>query len=271
MAGVLQRWDAVLVSLAHPLFLRTLSYGQNGLVTASLLTLGLVSVDRRPVLAGVFLGLTAYKPQLALLAPLALLATGRWRALIAAGFSVLAVAALSLAVLGAEPWLAFLNSVRATNEIILSQARAGLALNMSAFGAVRLLGGPAALAWAAQIAAALAAVAVVLRVWWTCDDARLRAAVVLVATPLMSPYVPDYDLAVLIPGTALLAIAAAHRGGLLPRERALLVASFFAALAPRAVAEATGAPLGFGLALATFVVVAARASREAPALRPAGA
>ncbi len=63
------RRDAAVVALAHPLVLCNLAYGQNGLFTASLLTLGAVLADRRPWLAGLCFGLLAYKPHFAALAP----------------------------------------------------------------------------------------------------------------------------------------------------------------------------------------------------------
>ncbi|MGL1715236.1 glycosyltransferase 87 family protein, partial [Vibrio parahaemolyticus] len=53
------RADAAFVTLAHPLVLCNLAYGQNGLFTAALLTLGAVLVDRRPILAGLCFGLLA--------------------------------------------------------------------------------------------------------------------------------------------------------------------------------------------------------------------
>jgi len=54
------------------------------LLTAALAGAALLSLERRPILAGVFIGLLAIKPHLALLFPVALIAIGAWRTLLAA-------------------------------------------------------------------------------------------------------------------------------------------------------------------------------------------
>src|SRR5205814_7022046 len=84
-----------------------LFFGQNGILSTVLLGGGVLLLGSRPILAGVLLGLLAYKPQLAVLAPFALLAGREWRALAAAILSQIALGLLSLLVLGAEPWFAF--------------------------------------------------------------------------------------------------------------------------------------------------------------------
>ncbi|TXM92494.1 glycosyltransferase family 87 protein [Methylobacterium sp. WL116] len=263
------RRDAVLIGLAHPLVLCNLAYGQNGLVTAGLLTLGAMLVDRRPWLAGLCFGLVAYKPQLAALAPFLLLMTGRRQALAACLATALALCLASVVLFGLAPWQAFVASLSETNRIILQEAGAGLDLNASAFGAVRLAGGSFAAAWTLQIGASLAALAVAWRVWAGNGDLGLRAATLLAAAPMVSPYVPVYDLVPLVPATILLAIAAHRAGGLHDRERALMLAAPFVALLRPAMA-ATSLPFGFLLGLATLACIAARAlPRPVPRLGPA--
>ena len=44
----------------------------------------LVSLDRRPLIAGILFGLMAYKPQFGLMIPIALAAGGYWRSFSAA-------------------------------------------------------------------------------------------------------------------------------------------------------------------------------------------
>lgn len=261
------RRDAVLIGLAHPLVFCNLAYGQNGLVTAGLLTFGAMLVDRRPILAGLCFGLVAYKPQLAALAPCLLLVTGRWRCLGACLLTVLGLCLAALAAFGPAPWQAFLATLGQTNHIILEQAEAGLGINASAFGAIRLAGGAMAAAWTFQAAIALLVIGVAARVWLRCGDVRLRAATLLGATPLLSPYVPIYDLAPLLPATALLVVAAGAAGGLRPAERALLLVAPLLALI-RPATEMTGLPFGFLFALLTFGCLAARALPLRPTSMP---
>ncbi len=263
----------VLLGLAHPLVFCNLTYGQNGLFTAALLTLGALLVDRRPWLAGLCLGLVAYKPQLAALAPFLLLVTGRWRCLAACLVTIAALCLAALAAFGTAPWLGFFGTLGETNRIILQNAAAGLDLNASAFGAVRLMGGSMAAAWALQVPTSLAALALAWRVWSRCPDPRLRAAMLLACAPMLSPYVPVYDLAPLVPATALLVVVARESGELRPYERLLLIATPLAAVL-RTVMEATAFPVGLLFALAPLACIAARAlprgaAEPAPAVRPA--
>lgn len=252
------RWDAAFIAFAHPLVFCNLSYGQNGLFTAGLMTLGLAWLDRRPWLSGIAFGLLAFKPHFAVLAPLLLLATGRGRALAACLVTVAVTCLASLALFGLEPWLGFVRTLGDTNRIILQNAAAGLDLNASAFGAVRLAGGPVAAAWALQAVVAVTAMAVVARIWTGATSPEIRAAAFLGAAPLLSPYLPVYDLAPLIPATLFLVMAAHREGGLARHERALLVISPLAALI-RVGAGATGLSFGLALGVATLACIAWRA------------
>lgn len=260
------RTDATIMALAHPLVFCALSYGQNSLVTASCLALGLAWLDRRPVVAGILLGLACYKPQLAALAPFLCLVTGRWRVLGTSLATMATLATISLILLGPSVWLAFLASIGPTGDLILRDASAGLDLNASAFGAVRLLGGPLPLAWAAQSVVSGCALGGALLAWRRTDDLRLRAAVTLFATVLMTPYLPVYDLAILLPGFCLLALAGAAAGSLTSAERALLIASVVLTPPLRSLTGLTGLPLGFGLALAAFSLATMRAAGRRPLL-----
>ena len=252
------RRDAVLLGLAHPLVLCNLTYGQNGLVTAGLLTLGAMLVDRRPWLAGFCFGLVAYKPQLAALAPFLLLVTGRRQALASCLATALTLCLASVALFGIAPWQSFLASLSETNRIILREAGAGLDLNASAFGAVRLAAGSFAAAWVVQVCASLAALGLAWRIWAAEGAVGLRAATLLAAAPMVSPYVPVYDLAPLVPATILLALAAHRAGGLRRHEWALMLAVPLTALLRLAMAS-TGISFGFLLGVATFACIAARA------------
>src|SRR5207248_327842 len=83
---------AIMAALAFPAVFVNLGHGQNGFLSTALLGGGLLLLGRRPALAGFLLGLLAYKPQLGLLLPLALLAGSHWRAMIVAGLTVIAMA-----------------------------------------------------------------------------------------------------------------------------------------------------------------------------------
>ena len=71
------RPETLLIAAAFPATFINLGHGQNGFLTAALLGGALHLLDRRPALAGVLIGLLAYKPQFGLLIPLALFVSGR--------------------------------------------------------------------------------------------------------------------------------------------------------------------------------------------------
>lgn len=256
------RRDAAWIAVAHPLVYCTLSYGQNGLFTAALLTFGTLLVDRRPWLAGLCFGLLAYKPHFAALAPLLLLITGRRVCLTSCLATVLALCLASLALFGTAPWIGFVGTLGETNRIILQKAAAGLELNASAFGAVRLWGGPIAAAWALQAVVAALALGLAIRAWTKPVEPNLRAAALLAAAPLLSPYLPVYDLVPLVPATLLLVLTAHRAGGLRRHERAFLLATPLFALL-REGAGLTGVPFGLVLGLAALACIADR-------IRPSG-
>ncbi len=85
------------------------------LQTGPLVALGLLSAfllaKSRPVLAGLLLALLTVKPQYGVMAPVFLAALGCWRAMGAAAFFAAMLAAISVAMFGVEPWIAFSDSI----------------------------------------------------------------------------------------------------------------------------------------------------------------
>ena len=79
--------------------------GQAVFLVAALIVGGFSLLDRRPILPGWLLGLLTFKPQFCILVPIALVAAGRWRALVASGLSALALMIASGLVFGWDLWL----------------------------------------------------------------------------------------------------------------------------------------------------------------------
>ena len=156
---------AFLPALAFPAVFINLTHGQNGFLTAALLGGGMLLMDRTPVLAGILLGLLVYKPQFALLLPLALAVSARWRVFWSAATAAFAVCAASYFVYGAAAWDAFFQSLAFTRTVVLEEGNTGFYKIQSAFAAVRLWGGPVVLAYAAQAMVALTAAFLLVRIW----------------------------------------------------------------------------------------------------------
>ena len=229
---------APLLGLAFPAVFLCVMQGQTGLIFAGLMGLGLLGVDTRARLAGAALGLLAFKPHLAVIVPLVLLASGRRTALAAAAASALSVAAASLLVLGAEPWRAFLAAGPQVAQN-LETGRLPWSKAPTVFVALRTLGLPTPAAYAGHVAVAAPVVLATLRAWRREGSLALKAGLAGAAAVIVSPYAFDYDLALL----ALPLGAAAERlrtAGGPPGARIGLAAGFFAPLALPVIAGWTG-------------------------------
>jgi hypothetical protein len=193
MYAIVPDWRTLLVALAFPGIVLSVLSGQNGLLTATLAGLGLVLLERRPILAGICFGLLAFKPQVAALIPIALLCGRQWRALAACIAAFAASWGLALAWFGADTLPAFLHSLSAGAGYV-SSGRYKLHRMPTFFVTVRMLHLPVAVAYAVQTLSALAAVGAVMFAWLRPCPHALRAAVLSCAALLVSPYLYDYDL-----------------------------------------------------------------------------
>ncbi|HEY4403222.1 MAG TPA: glycosyltransferase family 87 protein [Xanthobacteraceae bacterium] len=259
MRAIVPRRETLLLALAFPAVFVNLGHGQNGFLTAALLGGGLLLLDQRPTLAGVLIGLLAYKPQFGLLIPLVLVATARWRVIAAAGTTVLSAGVLTLVLFGPQVWLAFADSTSFTRTVALESGSIGWPKIQSLFSAVRMWGGGIEAAYVAQAALAVVVAASLVRLWRTPAAAELKAAAFLCACLLTTPYVFDYDLVVL--GVA---IAFFARHALVNRFRdyeiSLLALAWWTPLIARSVADTGGIPLGLIALLALYALTLWRAA-----------
>ncbi|HET6194781.1 MAG TPA: glycosyltransferase family 87 protein, partial [Acetobacteraceae bacterium] len=100
-------WLAILVSPAAVWVALT---GQNTFLSLALFYGGFRLLDTMPALAGILLGLLAYKPQLWLLVPLAVVAARQWKALAWMIGTIIVMALASLVVFGPDLWRAFFDA-----------------------------------------------------------------------------------------------------------------------------------------------------------------
>jgi alpha-1,2-mannosyltransferase len=252
----------LLLALAFPAVFINLGHGHNGFLTAALIGAALVQLDRRPALAGVLLGLLVYKPQFGILVPVALLANGRWRVFAAAAVTVATLAAITTAALGASVWDAFLASTRFTRIVVLENGETGWQKIQSVFSAVRMWGGPVALAYAVQGSVTLALAAATAWLWRAPVDFAFKAAGLIIAAILATPYSLDYDMTALAPAIAFLAVHG-MRCGFGPYEKSALAALWIAPLVARSLAQAVLLPVGVLAMAAMLIVVLHRAAQQA--------
>jgi alpha-1,2-mannosyltransferase len=195
--------------LAFPAVFWTVGTGQNALLTAALLASATLTVDRRPLLAGVLLGALCYKPHLGLLLPVALAAGGHWRALAAAAASATMLVAASVLAFGWGTWQAFLTAAQGADAVYARTGTIDLPGLTSPFGLTLSLGGPPALALAFQSVVSLGVATMVAWVWWRGEPLAVRAAVRRAAVPVAVPIVMFYDL--MVTGLALAWLVQAGR------------------------------------------------------------
>jgi hypothetical protein len=90
-----------------PAALFCLISGQSAFVTAAMMVAIFALLDRKPVIAGVLIGLLTIKPQLGILFPFVLIASGRWRVFFTAALTALALAGLTALMFGSQVWIDF--------------------------------------------------------------------------------------------------------------------------------------------------------------------
>ena len=183
IARILPRRETLLIAAAFPAVFVNIGHGQNGFLTAALLGGALQLIDRRPWLAGVLIGLLAYKPQFGVLIPIALLAGRRWSSIGAAIATVAALAAVSFVTLGGGVWHAFADSMNFTQTVVLEQGGTGWEKIQSVFSAARMWGASVYLAYAVQIALALALAASLAWLWQSDAAFELKAAALATGEP----------------------------------------------------------------------------------------
>ncbi|WP_241293650.1 glycosyltransferase family 87 protein [Burkholderia stabilis] len=184
---------AALVVVAYSAVCLSALFGQNSILTAGIAALALHLLGKRPIAAGILIGLLAIKPQLAVVFPFVLIAVRAWRAFAAAAISatLFAAAGIALAGPGALHGLTLaLSTVRDQHFMLPSYWLA----SPTPFAALRLAGVPVTAALVAQAAVALLAIAAAVDVWRRTGDMRLRGAALAVATLLTTPYLWNYEL-----------------------------------------------------------------------------
>jgi hypothetical protein len=258
MRAILPRPETLLIAAAFPAVFINIGHGQNGFLTAALLGGALHWLDRRPWLAGVLIGLLAYKPQFGVLIPVALLAGGRWSTIGAAVATIAALLAVSFVTLGGGVWHAFADSMTFTQTVVLEQGGIGWEKIQSVFSAMRMWGAGVHLAYAVQIALALMLAASLAWLWRSNAAFELKASALATASLLATPYVLDYDLVALAVGIVFFVRHGLSRG-FRTFEISLLAAAWMVPLLSRGVAGATGIPLGLLVLLAFYVFTLRRA------------
>jgi hypothetical protein len=256
--------DALIAAAAFPAAYINVTHGQNGFLSAALFGGAMIWLDRRPLVAGVLIGLLAYKPHFGPLIPIVLAVSGRWRVFASATLTIVALVIASSLAFGAEIWSAFIENARFTERAIIAGGGPGWAKMQSLYAALRAVSVEQTYAFAAQGALAVLVVAVLVPLWRSRAAHETKSAGLIVGSLLATPYALDYDLALLAPAIAFLALRG-RRAGFISYEKSLLALAALAPLFSRQIAAATLVPLGFISMVGLFTAVVRRARVEASA------
>jgi len=252
--------DAVLYWSAHLAYVAlNVAAAQNGFLTGALLLLFLVWADRRPVLAGVCLGVLTIKPQLGLLIPPLLVFARLWTAIFWAVLFTLLLTMLSAATFDLEAWIRYVEVVMPFQHSVMTEWSGVMLLMMPTVSSgLRLLGFGSEFALAVQTLFILLCLPFVIHALWRHAADPLRRAVALtIGTFLAAPYSFNYDMgAVVTTAAALLAVRPEFRSAVISAMLCLLpVAVMLAGLAQFPLA-----PLAL---LAGFLALAGNGYRDA--------
>ncbi|MDP2354536.1 MAG: glycosyltransferase family 87 protein [Beijerinckiaceae bacterium] len=253
-----RRSDAVVPILCFPAVLINIIHGQNAFLSTSIVGTGLLMSDRYPVAAGVVLGSLCFKPQLAPMLVVVVLARANWKMALGAAFSVCSLAIAATQIFGLEIWRQFWSGVP-LSRIWLEEGIAGFARMQSAFSAVRLIGGGITLAYSIQAIITISAAVFLWMIWRSSASLRLRAGATGAAILLGTPFILDYDFVLLSLPVAALA-AQGFEEGFRPWEKTALACAWILPLIARPAGFAY-LPLSPEVAFFLLILIWKRATR----------
>ena len=201
---------AAMLLSSIPVVCLNLRFGQAGLLTAGLAAHGArLWLAGRSGRAGVLIGLLTLKPHMALGLPVAALWARDRRFLVVFVTTAIGLVATSLAAFGTAPWSAYPGALAVVGANLASGALP-LARLSSAYAAAYGLGLRGTSLWAFHFAALAVLTLVMSR---HRGDRRVVASLSLAWDLFVSPYVYDYDLAMLAVVAALLSDSPIRRLG----------------------------------------------------------
>jgi arabinofuranan 3-O-arabinosyltransferase len=256
---IVRRQPAISLALASPFAAWNFLIGQNGFLTASLIGASLLLLDRRPVLAGVFIGCLTYKPQFGILFPVALIAASQWRACFSAAVTAILLAAASVAAFGVNGWATFPRAVFVQGSGTMFARPDWGFLLQTVYGLILILHGGAALAWLGQGLATASVGIIVWLVWRSSARYALKAAILSSGALIATPYAFAYDLAAIAIPVAFLA-SDQIRCGVLRGEQTTMIPLFVVSLA--VIPAAGKAPVGAVILVTLLCLILRRVLKQ---------
>jgi alpha-1,2-mannosyltransferase len=254
------RPDALIPILGFPAVFMNVGHGQNAFLSAAIVGCGLLLSDRHPIASGAVIGWLLYKPQLAPMLAIVVLARRDWKMALGAVLSIAAQALAATVAFGPDIWIRFASNLPLA-KASLEQGLVGFGKMQSVYSAVRLIGGGNSLAYFVQATVAIAAATLLWQIWRSEASLQLRSGATGAAMLLGAPFVLDYDFVLLaLPIAAL--TAEGLRTGFQLYEKSALAAAWVLPWLARMAATQAAIPLGPELAFLLLVLIRKRASSD---------
>lgn len=244
-------WNGALIVCAFPAVLGVLIHGQNSFLSAAVLGGALAALrSGRFVLAGILIGCLTFKPQVGFLIPFALLAGRYWTTFAVAGVTTVLFAAFATSAFGWEIWPAFLEQTRFASSL-LNEEYVAYWKYLSPYAGLRMLEVPNGVAMTMQVAVSLLCLVWIVRLWSGKAPFGIKAAALVSAGLLTSPYMLTYEYILLVLPMLLL-WRMVREAGFHSFDMLLYVIVLALILSARLIADHTGIPLSVAPALITL-------------------
>lgn len=179
-------------------------WGQNGFLTAALLGFGIFFTETSPLLSGLMFGLLTFKPQIAIVPFIVLLALKKWKVFGWACLFAFIFAVLSGLIFGFQPWLEFI-AVTFNNTSMLTNIWAGANWGIpTLYTSLRCMGLNGILLSGILAVVGAASIFACVWVWKLVKQFSMRAMSLVLCIFLTLPYISLYDCSIIgIPFTLL--------------------------------------------------------------------
>lgn len=197
-------WRTALIATGCPIIIINTNYAQNGVLSTVFIGLAMLPFIENKKPSALSTSLLAFKPHMGLVFPVAFAAGRLWSTIWLTAFWLTVQIGITALAFGPQIWMDFWGSLTQSKTILLTEIGAGAHHYVSVFGSVRLLDGPPALAYLAQLVSAGLTLYVLWKVWRTDTSRPLKAALLVASIALTAPYLIHYDMVVAVLACVLL-------------------------------------------------------------------
>lgn len=190
------RYFSLLITLMFPCILLNAFTGQNGFLTAFLIGVFFYLYHHQRDQSGYILGLLVIKPHFALGIGLLVLMDRRWGVVVRALLVALLSSIFCTIVFGADIWQAFFLSLH-QSKYFLDLGIYPMERMVSAYAMLKRMGVSSRWALGLHMIEAIIIVYSLFKVHRNIKDQKMRSAIFILGSLFISPYLYDYDLALM--------------------------------------------------------------------------